>query len=276
VRNGLIVNALTIDFEDWYHGIELPMSRWGGLEDRIESSGRRALEVLSAAGVKATFFVLAPVAERHPGLIQEIATEGHEVATHGYSHTLVYRQDAQTFREELVRSISILEDVTGERVLGYRAPYFSITHQSLWAFDVIAELGLRYDSSIFPVSNYRYGIATAPRWPYEVPTGDATLLEFPITTWRVAGRNLPVGGGAYFRIFPYALTRRAFRSVNSQKRPAVFYLHPWELDPDHPRLALPRRVAATHYVNLRATEKHLRRLLQDFHFAPMRDVLRVG
>jgi polysaccharide deacetylase family protein (PEP-CTERM system associated) len=276
VRDGRIVNALTIDFEDWYHGIELPMARWGGLEGRIESSGRRALEVLSAAGVKATFFVLAPVAERYPRLVQEIASGGHEVATHGYSHTLIYRQDKETFREELARSISVLEDVTGEHVLGHRAPYFSITRASLWAFEVIAELGLRYDSSIFPVSNYRYGIVDAPRWPYEVPIGDRTVLEFPITTWRVAGRNVPVGGGAYFRIFPYAFTRRAFRSANSQKRPAVFYLHPWELDPDHPRLTLPRRISATHYANLRATEKRLRRLLHEFQFAPMRDVLGVG
>jgi polysaccharide deacetylase family protein (PEP-CTERM system associated) len=275
-RNGIVVNALTIDFEDWYHGIELPMSRWAGLEDRIESSGRRVLELLSAEGVKATFFVLAPVAERHPRLIEEITSEGHEVATHGYSHTLVYRQDAATFREELLRSISVLEDLTGARVLGHRAPYFSITRASLWALDVIAEIGLRYDSSIFPVTNYRYGIPDAPRWPYEATAGGTTLHEFPITTWRIARRNLPVGGGAYFRILPYALTRRAILSINSQKRPAVFYLHPWELDPDHPRLHLPRRISATHYANLRATEKRLRRLLGDFRFAPMREVLHVG
>jgi polysaccharide deacetylase family protein (PEP-CTERM system associated) len=275
LRDGSVVNALTIDFEDWYHGIELPMSRWGALEDRIEASGRRTLQILSAAGARATFFVLAPVAERHPGLIAEIAAQGHEIATHGSSHALIYRQDAETFREELARSIAILEDIAGERVIGHRAPYFSITRDSLWAFDVIAALGLRYDSSIFPVANYRYGIPDAPRWPYSVHRAPA-LTEFPITTWRIAGRNVPVGGGAYFRIFPYALTRHAFRAVNAQQRPAVFYLHPWELDPDHPRLDLPRRIAATHYVNLRATEKRLRRLLADFRFAPMREVLRVG
>jgi polysaccharide deacetylase family protein (PEP-CTERM system associated) len=275
VRNGRVVNALTIDFEDWYHGLELPVARWREFEDRIEASGRRTLALLAAAGTRATFFVLAPVAERHPRLVAEIAAAGHEVATHGYSHTLIYRQDARTFRDELARSIAVLEDVTGDPVIGHRAPYFSITRDSLWAFDVLAELGLRYDSSIFPVSNYRYGIPDAPRWAHVLP-GDVAITEFPITTWRIAGRNVPVGGGAYFRIFPYALTRHAFRSVNAQGRAAVFYLHPWELDPDHPRIDLPRRIAATHYVNLRATERRLRRLLDDFQFAPMREVLGVG
>ncbi len=225
--------------------------------------------------MRATFFVLGAVAEKHPGLVGEIAAAGHEVGTHGYSHTLIYRLSRDAFREELRRSIGLVEDVTGTAVLGHRAPFFSITKESLWALDILAECGIRYDSSIFPVVNYRYGIPDAPRWPYEIPLRDTTLLEFPVTTYRLLGRNVPVAGGAYFRIYPYLLTRHAFRSINRQGRPAVFYLHPWEIDPEHPRIPLPRRIALTHYFNLGSTQRRLRRLLADFTFAPMREVLGV-
>ncbi len=270
-----LTNALTIDFEDWYQGLEIPPAGWAGYEDRIERSGRRLLEVLAEAGVRATFFVLAPIAETHPGLIREIAAAGHEIGTHGWSHSLVYRLSPDQFRDELRRSIGLLEELTGAPVLGHRAPFFSITRESLWALDVLAECGIRYDSSIFPVVNYRYGIPDAPRWPHEISQGERTLLEFPISTCRLLGRNLPIAGGAYFRIFPYLVTRWAFRSLNRQGRPAVFYLHPWEIDPEHPRIPLPRRIALTHYFNLGATERRLRRLLADFSFAPMREVLGV-
>jgi polysaccharide deacetylase family protein (PEP-CTERM system associated) len=273
--SGEVINALTIDFEDWYQGLEIPPERWDGYQDRIERSGRLLLEVLAESAVRATFFVLGPVAERHPDLIREIAAAGHELGTHGYSHTLVYRLSPESFREELRRSIGVLEDLTGGPVLGHRAPFFSITRESLWALGVLAECGIRYDSSVFPVVNYRYGIPDAPRWPYEVQSGGKPLLEFPVSTYRLLGRNIPVAGGAYFRIYPYALTRWAFRSINRQGRAAVFYLHPWELDPDHPRVPLPRWVALTHYFNLRATKPRLRRLLSDFRFAPMREVLGV-
>jgi polysaccharide deacetylase family protein (PEP-CTERM system associated) len=271
-----VINALTIDFEDWYQGLEIPPDGWSQYEDRIERSGRRLLEVLADAGVRATFFVLGPIAEAHPGLVREIAAAGHEVGTHGYSHSLVYRLSQEQFREELRRSIGLLEGLTGRPVLGHRAPFFSITRESLWALDVLAECGLRYDSSIFPVVNYRYGIPDAPRWPHEVSRGERTLMEFPVSTYRMLGRNVPVAGGAYFRIFPYLVTRWAFRSINRQGKPAVFYLHPWEIDPEHPRIPLPRRIALTHYFNLGATERRLRRLLSDFSFAPMSEVLGVS
>lgn len=271
-----VTNALTIDFEDWYQGIEIPPSGWADHEDRIPTSGRTVLAELDRAGARATFFVLGAVAERHPELVREIAAAGHEIATHGWSHTLVYQMTPDTFREELRRSIGLLESLGGRPVLGHRAPFFSITRASLWALDILAEAGIRYDSSIFPVLNYRYGIDGAPRWPHAVETTAGPLTEFPITTWRWMGRNLPVAGGAYFRIFPYALTKAAFRSINGEGHPAVFYLHPWELDPDHPRIPLPRRISLTHYVNLRATAGRLRRLLRDFRFAPMREVLGVG
>jgi polysaccharide deacetylase family protein (PEP-CTERM system associated) len=271
-----VTNALTIDFEDWYQGLEIPHTDWDGFEDRIPSSGRRLLELLERAGVHATFFVLGRVAERHPEIIREIAAHGHELATHGWSHTLVYQMTPGRFREELVRSIALLESLGGRPILGHRAPFFSITRASLWALDILAESGIRYDSSVFPVLNYRYGIEDAPRWPYPVATHGGALTEFPMTTWRWMGRNVPVGGGAYFRLFPYALTAAAFRSINRAGRPAVFYLHPWEIDPDHPRIRLPRRISMTHYVNLHATAGRLTRLLNDFRFAPMREVLGVG
>jgi polysaccharide deacetylase family protein (PEP-CTERM system associated) len=270
-----VTNALTIDFEDWYQGIEIPHTDWDGFEDRIASSGRTVLAELARAEVRATFFVLGRVAEHHPELVREIAAAGHEIATHGWSHTLIYQMTPETFREELLRSIQLLEALSGKPILGHRAPFFSITRASLWALDILAEAGIRYDSSIFPVLNYRYGIDGAPRWPHPIETRGGRLEEFPISTWRCLGRNLPMAGGAYFRLYPYALTRAAFRSINAAGQPAVFYLHPWELDPDHPHIPLPRRISLTHYVNLRATTGRFRRLLRDFRFAPMSEVLGV-
>jgi polysaccharide deacetylase family protein (PEP-CTERM system associated) len=267
------VNALTVDFEDWYQGLEIPQASWAGYEDRLPASGRRLLALFAERGARATFFILGAVAERHPELVREIAAAGHEIGTHGWSHTLVYQMTPETFREELVRSIRLLESLTRQHIVGHRAPFFSITRRSLWALDILGEEGLRYDSSVFPVLNYRYGIEDAPRWPYAVREGDGGLIEFPISTWRVLGRNLPVSGGAYFRIFPYALTRTALRSINREGKPVVFYVHPWELDPGHPRIPLPRRIAATHYFNLGSTAGRLRRLLGEFSFAPMKEVL---
>ena len=272
-----IVNALTVDFEDWYQGLEIPHTDWEGYEDRIESCGRLLLALLAERNVRGTFFVLGSVAERHPHLVREIAAAGHEVATHGWSHTLVYKMTPATFRDELERSIRTLEDLSGQKIVGHRAPFFSITRASLWALEILRECGIRYDSSIFPVLNYRYGIEDAPRWPYAIDVGAAgRLTEFPITTWRMLGKNLPVAGGAYFRIFPYPLTRHAFRSINRSGQPITFYIHPWELDPAHPRIPLPRRIALTHYANLAATEPRMRRLIRDFSFAPMREVLDVA
>jgi polysaccharide deacetylase family protein (PEP-CTERM system associated) len=266
------INALTVDFEDWYQGLEIPIERWDQFEDRLASSGRHLLRIFAETGVRGTFFVLGSVGERHPELVREIVAGGHELATHGWSHEFVYRMDPARFRAELLRSIEVLEAIGGTRILGHRAPYFSVTRRSLWALGIVREAGLLYDSSVFPVLNYRYGIEDASRWPYR-PDGADGLIEFPISTMRFLGRNVPVGGGAYFRAFPYALSRSAFRKVNAIGRSVVFYVHPWELDPGQPRLRLPRRIALTHYVNLRQTEPRLRRLLREFPFAPMRELL---
>jgi polysaccharide deacetylase family protein (PEP-CTERM system associated) len=271
IRWLLTLNALTIDLEDWYHGIELPPDRWREFEDRVVPATDRLLGILGERNVKATFFVLGDVAERHPDLVQEIQRLGHEIGTHGCSHRFVYRQEPDSFRRDIAKSLALLGGCGSDAVVGHRAPYFSITRESLWALDVLTEFGIRYDSSIFPVSNYRYGIPDAERWPHRI----GSLIEFPISTWRVRGKNIPIAGGAYFRLLPFRLTRRGISAINRSGNPAVFYLHPWELDPDHPRVRLPRRIGLTHYANLRATEGRLRRLLAEFRFAPMKEVLGV-
>ena len=271
---GRVINAFTVDLEDWYQGIEILHAEWDRCEDRVAGSGRRLLELLAKRGVRATFFILGCVAERHPDLVREVAAAGHEIGTHGWSHTFVYDLEPEAFRSEIERSIALLAELSGQAIVGHRAPYFSITRRSLWALEILRQCGIRYDSSIFPILNYRYGIEDSPRWPHSLGDGGrSALTEFPITTWRFLGRNLPVAGGAYFRILPYALTRAAWRSINRAGHPAVFYIHPWELDPVQPRLPLPRRISVPHYANLHATERRIERLLSDFSFAPMGEVL---
>lgn len=268
-----IKNALTIDFEDWYQGLEIPYSEWDNFEDRIEKVGDKLLRILDEANVKATFFMLGYVAEKHPEIVKRIESEGHEIGTHGFSHTLIYKQEPEVFKAEITRAISFLEDLTGKKVLGHRAPFFSITKDSLWALDILGEQGIAYDSSIFPVLNYRYGIADSPRFPYKIKREKFEFVEFPISTLKLPGFTMPISGGAYFRIYPYQVTKQAIKAVNRSGQPVTFYLHPWELDPDHPRIDVPRRIALTHYFNLGSTERRLRKLLRDFKLAPMREVL---
>lgn len=268
-------NALTIDFEDWYQGLEIPYGEWEKFEDRIDFVSEKLLRIFDEASVKATFFILGYIAEKHPEIVKRIRDEGHEIATHGFSHTLIYQQKPEVYREEMQRAVGFLENLTGEKVVGHRAPFFSITKDSLWALDVLGELGIRYDSSIFPVLNYRYGIAGAPRFPYEIERGGHKFMEFPVSTLKFGKVTLPIAGGAYFRIYPYQLSKQFLKAVNRGGQPFTFYLHPWELDPEHPRIPLPKRIAATHYFNLGATEKRFRKLLRDFKFAPMREVLNI-
>jgi polysaccharide deacetylase family protein (PEP-CTERM system associated) len=269
-----IANVLTVDLEDWYQGLEIERAQWGAFEARIWTGCTRLLALLDEAGVRATFYTLSDIAERHPDLVEEIARRGHEIGTHGESHAFVYRQTPDVLRAELRRSIEILGKLTGQPVVSHRAPFFSITKEALWALDVLTELGIRCDSSIMPVHNYRYGIPDAPTrpWRYRGPSG-AELVEFPVSTVKMFGHNVPAAGGAYFRLYPYALTRALMRSVNRAGWPVMFYIHPWELDPDQPRADLPWRIRTTHYHNLRGTEPRIRRLLRDFTFAPLRDVL---
>jgi len=269
----VIRHAFTVDVEDWYHGIPISSGEKVSAERRLERGMNRLLSLLGERHVKATFFLLGPIAAAYPELVRALARDGHELACHGWSHDLIYTMTPERFREETRRAAGTLEDLTGARVRAYRAAYFSITRASLWALDVLAELGFRYDSSIFPVHNWRYGIADFDPAPQVIATPSGPLYEFPLSVRRVAGRNVPACGGAYFRLYPYMLTRANMRAAERAGRPAVFYLHPWELDPDHPRVAFHWKPRFTHYVNLSATAPRLRRLLTDFEFGPLGEVL---
>jgi|AntDeeMetagen681_2_1112603.scaffolds.fasta_scaffold01668_4 polysaccharide deacetylase family protein (PEP-CTERM system associated) len=274
-----VVNALTVDVEDWFQVAALagtvPRDDWPRMESRVERNTERLLAMFEQAGVRATFFVLGWIAERHPSLVRMIAAAGHEIASHGYSHRLIYDQTPADFRAETRRGKAILEDQVQQTVLGYRAASYSITKASLWALDEIAEAGFSWDSSIFPVHHDRYGIAGFERWPHRLQTPSGfDLIEFPLTTWRIGGIDLPIAGGGYFRLYPYWLTHRGLRSVNRREgKPFVFYLHPWEVDPGQPRVRAPALSRFRHYNNLSRCAPRLERLLQDFSFAPAGEVL---
>ncbi len=266
-----IVNAMSIDVEDYFHvsvfdGL-IPRSRWDTLESRVDANTRRLLDIFDAFGVRSTFFVLGWVGERHPGLVATIASRGHEIASHGYAHRLIYDQTPAGFRDDVRRAKQILEDASGRRVVGYRAPSYSITPRSLWALDVLAEEGYEYDSSIFPIRHDRYGIPVSARTPYVIDRNEREIVEVPGSTTRVGPLNLPVAGGGYFRLLPYWWTKWGISRVNRlEERPAVFYLHPWEIDPGQPRLPAGRLGRFRHYRNLEHTEARLRQLLTDFRF----------
>jgi polysaccharide deacetylase family protein (PEP-CTERM system associated) len=267
------LNALTIDVEDYYHvtGFEhfVDRSRWGDFESRVESNTRRLLERLAAAGVRATFFVLGWVAQRFPELVRAIQLGGHEIGCHSYWHRLIYQQTPQQFRADVRLARNVLQDITGEPVRAYRAPSFSITAQSLWALDVLCEEGFTLDSSIYPTHHDRYGIPGMPLTPHPVQRSTGHLWEFPPPVWRYLGYPLPVGGGGYFRLYPYTLTRHALRSINAVGRPFAVYLHPWEIDPEQPRLRPGWMRGFRHYVNLHRTELRLTALLRDFRFGTL-------
>jgi polysaccharide deacetylase family protein (PEP-CTERM system associated) len=275
-----MLNALTIDVEDYYHvtGFEsaIRVADWDHFESRVERNTQRLLDLLDTYHTKATFFVLGWIAERFPHLVRTIHARGHEVASHGYAHQRIYTQTPALFRQETQHSMKLLEDTIGQRVFGYRAASYSITNESLWALSILAEEGFTYDSSIFPIHHDRYGIPDHPRF-FHVIDGDGSnaLIEFPISTLRLAGFNLPIAGGGYFRLFPYALIRWGLRYINSHEgQPALIYLHPWEIDPDQPRIQAGALARFRQYVNLDKTEARLCRLLQDFTFGTMLEVLR--
>jgi polysaccharide deacetylase family protein (PEP-CTERM system associated) len=268
VEQRSVVNALTIDVEDYFHvsAFEccVDRSQWDSFEQRIEKGTHRILELLDQAGAYATFFILGWAAERQPELVRTIHAAGHEIGCHSYWHRLVYSQNPEEFRDDLRRSRDLLETIIGEPVVAYRAPSFSITRRNLWALDVLIEEGFRFDSSIYPTYHDRYGIADAPRWPHRIVRPAGSLWEFPGSVWRGLGYPFPVGGGGYFRLYPYTLTRFGLSAINRAGLPFVTYLHPWELDPEQPRLAPGRLKAFRHYVNLHRTESRLARLLRDF------------
>jgi polysaccharide deacetylase family protein (PEP-CTERM system associated) len=273
-----LLNALTVDVEDYFQvsafdGV-VPRSQWLSFESRVCANTDRLLKIFDAAGVRATFFVLGWVAEHHPELVRRIHRSGHELASHSYGHGLVYDSTPEQFRADLRRAQIAIEDAAGVLVRGYRAPSYSVTDRSLWALDVLASEGYQYDSSIYPINHDRYGIPSWPRHIHRLTRSHRPLWELPGSTIRRGGVNLPIGGGGYFRLLPYGWTQRGIRHLNEvEQRPAIFYLHPWEVDPDQPRLKAGLVSRFRHYHNLEKTESRLRSLLSDFRFGTVSEVL---
>jgi polysaccharide deacetylase family protein (PEP-CTERM system associated) len=348
-----MLNALTIDVEDYFQVLAfsdvIRYEEWENFECRVERNTNRLLDILdecksnflsnfpnslpqtSVLGPRtsqlATFFVLGWIAERYPNLIRRIKDQGHEIACHGYAHKVIYNQTKEEFREDIRKSKAILEDITGSEVIGYRAPSYSITNKSQWAFEVLVEEGFKYDSSIFPIHHDFYGMPYAPRFPFIIslngnsnfefsmlnfelnaaapqhgsttaqqhvfssnashlppntlhlaPCVTKTLIEFPLSTTRLLGQNLPISGGGYFRLFPYSIIRKGLKSINEKEnKPFIFYVHPWELDIEQPHIKnASMRSRFRHYVNLNKTENKFRTLLKDFNFLPVKEILELN
>jgi polysaccharide deacetylase family protein (PEP-CTERM system associated) len=259
------VHAATVDVEEHFHAAALalaaPRASWRDLESRVVANTERTLAMFAETGASGTFFILGSVAERFPGLVRAIAEQGHEIASHGHDHWRATEQRRDEFWDDVRRSKEVLEDVSGRPVLGYRAANFSIGRENWWAFEVLAEVGYRYSSSVYPVRHDHYGMLEAPRTPFAPLAG---FVEIPISTLRVLGQPMPAGGGGYFRLLPYPVSRYAITRIAAEGRNAIHYFHPWEIDPDQPRFSLPLRSRFRHYTGLRNMEAKLRRLLADF------------
>lgn len=300
-----MLNALTIDVEDYFqvHAFSktIRVEDWPRYECRVERNTCKILDILSKYGIRATFFILGWVGERYPDLVRKIAEQRHEIASHGYCHELVGNQTPDEFRADVAKTKQILEGITGKEVTGYRASTYSITKKTSWALRVLAEEGYKYDSSIFPVHHDVYGFPGAPRFPFRVNSnghartlfpspppeapsfmgearGEGDLWEFPISTVRLLGQNLPVAGGGYFRLFPYWFIRKSLKHINDAEGNAfIFYVHPWEFDPGQPKInGAPLKARFRHYLNLEKVENRFRSLLQDFQFAAVTDVIHQG
>lgn len=269
------LNAMTVDVEDFFHvsafeSIIKP-EQWNEYQPRVDNNTRRLLDVFAKADVKATFFVLGWVAERYPELIKEIHSQGHEIASHGYAHRRASEQTRDELFADVKRSKDHLENLLGEEIIGYRAPSFSIGYTNEWAFEVLKELGFHYSSSTYPVKHDLYGTPDWPRFAYKRPEG---IIEIPIPTLKMLGKQVPIGGGGYFRLYPYKMTQMLVQKyLRQEKQPYSFYFHPWEIDADQPRLTnAPAKSKFRHYVNLHRTEAKLERLLKDFSWSTMKDV----
>lgn len=270
---------MTIDVEDYYQVAAffdvISPDDWSLWPSRVSDNTQKLLDIFCEHNLKATFFILGKVAEEHPQLVKRIAHAGHEIASHGYSHRFVYEQTPNVFRDETLHAKKLLEDLTGQAIKGYRAASYSITQHSLWALEILAEAGFTWDSSIFPTRHDNYGIPNSPHQPYEILTPQGSLIEFPLTTAKVLGLSLPAAGGGYFRQYPYPLSRWLFaRASQHQTQPQIFYLHPWELDPDQPRIPNASWFSRfRHYTNLDKTESRLKQLMTDFPFGTMSESL---
>ncbi len=277
VPQGVITNAMTVDVEDYFHVSafehHFDRSQWDQQECRLERNMEIILELLAQHGIKATFFTLGWAAERYPAVIRRLVDSGHELACHSYWHKRASSQDRAEFVAEITDTKKLLEDIAGMAVTGYRAPSYSIGANNLWAHDALMHAGYRYSSSIYPIAHDHYGMPSAPRFAYH-PIDDSEFLEIPITTSNMLNRRLPAGGGGYFRFFPYKFSRALLRRVNNTERQAaIFYFHPWEIDPGQPRQhGISFKTRFRHYLNLNHTEKRLNRLFADFNWGRMDQV----
>ena len=267
-------NALTVDLEDYFHvsayaGL-VRQQDWDTYPSRVAENTDRLLDLLSENRCLATFFVLGWVAEKKPEVVARVAAAGHEIACHSLLHRKIYDLTPQEFREDTRRAKAVIEDATGKRVVGYRAPSFSVMKKSLWALEILAEEGFQYDSSVFPVEHPSYGIPDAPRTPYWIETDRGRILEFPMPTLEFGSKRSPIGGGAYLRLLPYRYTRWAIGHLNREESlPVCVYIHPWELDPHQPRMGGSLSARARHYFGLHGTEGKLRKLVRDVEFCPL-------
>ncbi len=272
-----ITNAMTVDVEDYFQvsAFEPHISKqqWDVLPHRVAANTNRILDLFAAHGVKATFFTLGWVAERYPELIKRIVAEGHELACHGYQHIRVTEQTPEQFRADVIKSKTILEDLGGVAVIGYRAASYSINTSNLWALDILQQLDFAYSSSIYPVQHDLYGIPDAPRFMYQ-PIAGQDFKEIPISTLRLGNKNRPCGGGGFFRLYPYAISKLAFQHLNQREQQAcIFYCHPWEIDPEQPRqTGLSLKTRFRHYLNLNKMEQRITHLLNDFAWDTMANV----
>ncbi|MEL6709087.1 MAG: XrtA system polysaccharide deacetylase [Pseudomonadota bacterium] len=275
-----VINGLSVDVEDWFQvgAFETVISRddWSSIATRVEANVDAILALFDEAGVKATFFTLGWVAERHPTLMQRIAEAGHEIASHGYDHARVFTFDRGQFAEDIRKARSILEDTSRSKVIGYRAPSFSIDSRNPWALEELAAQGYTYSSSVAPIAHDHYGWPDAPRFAFR-PVAGADFTEMPVTTAMLGSRRVAAGGGGFFRVLPYGFSRWAIRQVNrEEQRPAIFYFHPWEIDPDQPRVpGAPMRSKLRHYTGLDKMADKLRALLSDFHWGRMDEVVAI-
>ena len=277
MTNRLIVNAMTVDVEDYFQVSafenNIAKSQWDNLQHRVKNNTLRILDLFGQHNVKATFFTLGWVAERYPEIVIRIVSEGHELASHGYEHIRVTEQTPEEFRADIKKTKQILEDIGGQAIVGYRAASYSIGANNLWALQVLEEEGHLYSSSIYPVKHDLYGMPSAPRFSFS-PENTRNLLEIPITTLQILNRNIPCGGGGFFRLYPYFLSKMAYKYLNSiENKPGIFYFHPWEIDPDQPRQQnLPFKSRFRHYLNLNRVENRLNNLLNDFAWDTMQNV----
>jgi polysaccharide deacetylase family protein (PEP-CTERM system associated) len=273
----IVIHHFSVDVEEYFNflGFErrVPLAQWDGLESRVEASVDELLASLAAAKSTGTFFTLGWIAERHPEMVRRIAAGGHEIASHGYSHRRVAELSPDEFRDEIRTTKRVLEDLVGQRVLGFRAPHFSIIPGCEWALDILLEEGYEYDSSLFPIIRRGYGYPQGRRDPHWLERPAGRLAEVPPATLRIGALNVPAGGGAYFRIFPYGFVKKALRDCERRGVPGTFYLHPWEIDPGQPQLEAPRSARFKHYAGLSRAPGRLNRLLRQFRFKSIADTV---